>query len=97
MQYNKLEDTDNTDGGGKHIQSKEIINGGSISLDRGLDADARRKKHIKWGIIGAIILIIVILAIVLPLVLIKKGGGGGDQHGPLPPGKMNPYQSIPGS
>jgi len=64
------------------------------------DQEARRKKLIKYGIIGGIVLIIVVLAIVLPLVLIKKNpdtppGPPGPQ--PLGPGQMNPYNAVPGS
>ena len=102
MQYEKLvEDTTQDEfKDPRHIQSKDI-NPGSISVDPNLftpDADAKRKKYIKWGIIGGIVLILVVLAIVLPLVLIK-GGGGGDDNGrkPLPPGQMNPYSTVPGS
>lgn len=47
------------------------------------DQEARRKKYIKWGIIGSIVLIIVVLAIVLPLVLIKKNPD-------VPPGPPGP-------
>ena len=86
MNYKKLEDSD-TPENVRHIQSKDINPGGSVSLENtplvniktdDSDKAARRKKHIKWGIIGGIILIVVVLAIVLPIVLIKKGGGGGD-------------------
>lgn len=58
-----------------------------------LDQEAKRKKYIKWGIIGAIILIIVVLAIVLPIVLTNKGGGDNPTPTPvppIPPGE-NPY------
>lgn len=109
MNYNKLEDMgDSGDALPRHIQSKDINPNGSVSLENtpivnmrndneSEEKAARRKKHIKWGIIGGILLIVVVLAIVLPIVLIKKGGGGGgggDDHGPLPPGRMNPYTSI---
>lgn len=58
----------------------------------------KRKKYIKWGIIGGIILIAVILAIVLPLTL-KSSGGGGGGNGPVPQppiDKQNPYNADPG-
>jgi hypothetical protein len=42
--------------------------------------DDRKKKYIKWGVIGGVILIIVILAIVLPISL----GGGGNKPEPTP-------------
>ena len=56
----------------------------------------KKKKYIKWGIIGALILIAVILAIVLPITLSKKDNGGGDGPTPPPPGppipeSYNPY------
>lgn len=101
MQYNKLEDSD-TGQDPRHIQSNEIINGGSVSVEgQGAllgaeSAEARRKKYIKYGVIGGIVLIVVILAIVLPLTLINHEDPG-DGHGPLPPGQMNPYSSISGS
>lgn len=60
------------------------------------DQEARRKKYIKWGIIGGVALIVIVLAIVLPLTLIKHGDDDNG-HGPLPPGNMNPYSFIPGS
>ena len=99
MQYNKLEDTSGMDP--KHIQSRDINAGGSVSIDPNHltatpDPDEARRKKIKWIIIGSVLLVIVILAIVLPLTLIHHGGddnGGG--HGPLPPGQMNPYNAIP--
>jgi len=51
----------------------------------------KRKKVIKWGIIGALILIAVILAIVLPLTLSKKDGGGNGPITPVAP-HYNPYK-----
>lgn len=99
MQYNNLEDSGETP-----LQGKNINPSGSVTIENNLaqlnqeDADAKRKKYIKWGIIGAVILIVVTLAIVLPLTL---GGGGGDNpvdpHPPLPAGLMNPYNAVPGS
>jgi hypothetical protein len=62
-----------------------------------LNADEKKRKLIKWGIIGGVTLIIVILAIVLPLTL------GGDKPSPppspigpspLPGGLMNPYSTV---
>lgn len=97
MQYNKLEDTS---GDPRHIQSKEINAGGSVSIDPNHltsgatpDEEAARRKKVKWMIIGGILFVVVVLAIVLPLTLIKHGGGG-DDHGPLAPGQMNPYDAI---
>lgn len=60
----------------------------------GIDSeeDAKKKKYIKWGIIGAIILIAVVLAIVLPLTLIKSDDGGGGGNPPVPP-HYNPYKA----
>ena len=59
------------------------------------DQAIRRKKIIKYGIIGSVLLIIATLSIVLPIVLIKKTDDNNNNddhgHGPLPPGKMNPY------
>ena len=43
-------------------------------------SDEKKKKYIKWGIIGTIILIALTLAIVLPLTL----GGGGRAPDPTP-------------
>lgn len=51
----------------------------------------RRKKYIKWGIIGGIALIALILAIVLPLTL-KSDGGGGNPDTPVIPKHYNPYK-----
>ncbi len=48
----------------------------------------KRKKIIKWSIIGAVILIIVVLAIVLPLVLIKHDDNPVDP----PLAYYNPYK-----
>lgn len=70
------------------INTRENISGANDD-----ERSQKRKKYIKWGIIGAIIVIAVILAIVLPLTL-KKGGGGGDDNGPVPQPpltKQNPY------
>lgn len=96
MQYNKLEDS------GETPQQRNINPSGSVTIENNIvqmdteDAAAKRKKYIKWGIIGAVALIAVVLAIVLPLTL---GGGGNDNggHGPLPPGQMNPYGAVAGT
>jgi hypothetical protein len=56
----------------------------------GAPADAKRKKYIKWGIIGAIILIVVILAIVLPITLTHK-----DNDNPTPPPPTPPTPGPP--
>jgi hypothetical protein len=42
----------------------------------------KKKKYIKWGIIGTLILIALTLAIVLPLTL---GKGGDPKPSPVPP------------
>jgi hypothetical protein len=47
--------------------------------------EEKRRKLIKWGIIGGIVLIVVILAIVLPLTLIK----------PTPPTPPTPPGPLP--
>jgi hypothetical protein len=57
---------------------------------------AKRKKIIKWSIIGGLGAIVLTLAIVLPIVLIKPNPKV-DPHGPLPPGVSNPYNSVPNS
>ena len=57
------------------------------------DKQAKRKKLIKWGIIGAIILIIIILAIVLPLTLQNSDDKKGPPFGP----GFNPYKGDPNS
>ena len=59
-------------------------------------AQAKRKKIIKWSIIGGVGGIILILAIVLPIVLIKPNNPV-DPHGPLAPGVSNPYGAVPNS
>jgi len=59
-------------------------------------AAAKKKKIIKWSIIGGIATIVITLAIVLPLVLIKPKNPV-DPHGPLSPGATNPYSSVPNS
>ena len=43
----------------------------------------KKRKYIKWGIIGAIILIVLTLAIVLPIILGKKN--------PVPPTPTPPF------
>ena len=60
-------------------------------------AEAKKKKYIKWGIIGGIGLIVIILAIVLPLTLGGHKNPPGPPHPPLPGGVSNPYVSLPGS
>jgi hypothetical protein len=57
-----------------------------------LTADAKKKKYIKWGIIGAIILVAVVLAIVLPITLTKKNN---DNPTPPPPPSPPPGPPIP--
>ena len=62
-------------------------------------AAAKRKKMIKWGLIGGAITIVVVLAIVLPIVLTRKSGDNPNPPGPGPgphvdkpfPDVYNPY------
>jgi|LauGreDrversion4_2_1035121.scaffolds.fasta_scaffold906479_2 hypothetical protein len=49
----------------------------------------KKKKYIKWGIIGTLILIALILAIVLPITL---GGGSNPGPGPTPNPPAPPIQ-----
>ena len=90
-----------------HIQSKERLTvpfGESVSVtdQKEIIADAdngkeeRRKKYIKWGIIGAICLIVLTLAIVLPLTL-GHHDDPVDPVVPIVPENVNPYISIPGT
>jgi len=74
----------------KHDQKVNASDGNyqTTTIDQG----AKRKKIIKWGIIGAIITIIVILAIVLPIVLIKKDENPDNPPVPPVPPHYNPYQ-----
>jgi hypothetical protein len=60
-------------------------------------AEEKKKKYVKWGIIGGIALIVIILAIVLPIVLGGKKIPPTPPHPPLPGGLSNPYVSVPGS
>ena len=59
------------------------------------DKAEKRKKTIKWAIIGSVIAVIVILAIVLPIVLTKSSGSNPNPP-PNPPSPVvdnyNPYQ-----
>lgn len=59
-------------------------------------AAAKKKKMIKWGLIGGAIAIVVVLAIVLPIVLSNKGENPGPGPGPEPvnpiPYIYNPYE-----
>ncbi len=67
-----------------------------VRLSESEAAQAKRKKIIKWSIIGGVGAIILTLAIVLPIVLIKPNNPI-DPHGPLGPGVSNPYDSVPNS
>jgi len=49
------------------------------------DKEAKRRKFIKWAVIGGIGLTIITLAIVLPIVLTKGGGKDPDNPPPPPP------------
>jgi hypothetical protein len=48
----------------------------------------KKKKYIKWGIIGTLLLIGLTLAIVLPIVLKK---GGDPKPSPVPPTPGPPF------
>jgi hypothetical protein len=50
------------------------------------DSEIRKKKTIRYAIIGGVVLVVVILAIVLPIVLMNKDV-------PLPPGPTPPVPS----
>jgi hypothetical protein len=72
--------------GGKKVGAvNETQNDNStISPDQDNEGDSRwsdekKRKYIKWGLIGGVILIALVLAIVLPIVLAKKK--------PVPPPK----------
>ena len=62
----------------------------------------KKKKTIKWVLIGVGITIVVILAIVLPIVLTKGSGGGDNPDNPPKPDNpsfsnetiYNPYEST---
>jgi hypothetical protein len=77
----------------------------AMSGANALTADAKKKKYIKWGIIGAIILIVVVLAIVLPITLTKKNNDNpitpptppAPPGPPIPDGDWNPYATDGGS
>ena len=59
---------------------------------------AKRKKIIKWSIIGGIGAIVLTLAIVLPIVLIKPNKPPTPTpNPPLPGGANNPYAPVPNS
>ena len=55
------------------------------------DSTVRRKKTIKYSIIGGIVLIVVVLAIVLPIVLLNKK----NDDNPVPPTPDPPKPPIP--
>ena len=70
-----------------------------LSATQQVEADAKKKKYIKWGLIGGAITIVVVLAIVLPIVLTNKSSNPepGPEPEPDPPGPppvpyiYNPY------
>ena len=70
--------------------------GADVRLSESDEKAAKRKKIIKWSIIGGLGAIVLTLAIVLPIVLIKPDPKV-DPHGPLPPGVSNPYAEVPNS
>jgi cell division septation protein DedD len=83
--------------------NKENINSDShhVTSDEVDHAAIKRKKYIKWGIIGALIIIALILVITLPIVLTKKddnpspGPAPGPTPGPPGGDKYNPYNVDP--
>lgn len=93
------EDTTSGDGNslldGRGGQNHARIKGGQVNLlnpsvmideseeFRDLNSDLKRRKYIKYGLIGGIVLIVVILAIVLPIAL--SGGGNEPFVPPKPP------------
>ena len=104
MQYDKFDDTNTGGVDQQHIQTKDINAGGSVSIEANHltsgqsplltnEAEAARRKKIKWIIFISLIVIVVVLSIVLPLTLIHHDNDN-DGHGPLPPGQMNPYGAI---
>ncbi len=70
--------------------------GADVRLSEPDEQAAKRKKIIKWSIIGGLGAIVLTLAIVLPIVLIKPAPKP-DPHGPLPDGVSNPYNEVPNS
>lgn len=60
------------------------------------EAAIKKRKYIKYGIIGGIGLIVLVLAIVLPLVLIHHDTPV-PPNPPLPGGASNPYLNVPNS
>ena len=70
--------------------------GAEVRLSEPDEKALKRKKIIKWSIIGGLGAIVLTLAIVLPIVLIKPNNPV-DPHGPLPPGVSNPYTQVPNS
>lgn len=57
------------------------------------EIQARKKKKIKYGLIGGVALIALVLIIVLPIVLVKKKDDhhDDDHHDDHPPLETNPY------
>jgi flagellar basal body-associated protein FliL len=67
------------------------------------EAAAKRKKMIKWIIIGSVLTVAIVLAIVLPITLSKSSGGDDpDDPPPVPPPEpplsnetqYNPYEVV---
>ena len=68
-----------------------------LRTSEGQEAELKKKKCIKWSIIGGLGAIVLTLAIVLPIVLIKPSPPPTPPHPPLPGGLSNPYVQVPGS
>jgi len=76
------------------LTTKPNINSEKGGTTADMDHDlkqAKRRKMIKWGIIGTIILVVLVLVIVLPIVLTRSSGGGGGNVVPVTPGGGNNY------
>ena len=93
MRANNREDSDQT----PLTKDGEVINKTKDHTTDLNDSEIRRKKTIKYSIIGGIVLIVVVLAIVLPIVLRNKKNDD-NPPGPTPapptppiPSGDNPY------
>ncbi len=86
MRANNKEDSETT----PLTREGEVINKTKDVTGDDQSQDIRRKKTIKYSIIGGIVLIVVILAIVLPIVLLNK-----DKDTPPTPTEKPPTPPIP--
>lgn len=90
MRANNKEDSEIT----PLTKEGEVINKTKDNTQDQNDSVIRRKKTIKYSIIGGIVLVVVILAIVLPIVLLKKK----DDNNPTPtptPTQKPPTPPVP--